>query len=199
MDFNERLGWLILGGLVGFVLGYIVRSLRVIKEDVGAIKDEVDEIDEIVKEKREHRRADDGFMHVRILRDVILLAVVIVVAWSAFASQKASNDVKAQQDRIDQITVCNSEFLARTIRILNIRTDAVQARADANYELQKAQAKFFKLLLEIPPLPEADQRQAAEEYVEALNTFVRVSKQTKAQGVATPYPTNEELQACLNR
>ena len=192
MDFDERLGWMLLGCGIGFILGYIVRSLRY-------MKGELDEVDGLVKRKLGDRETDDGFMNMRYIRDVAVLIVVVLTVWAAFASQKASNDVKAQQDRIDQITVCNSEFLSRTIRVLNIRTDAVQARADANYELQKAQAKFFKLLLEIPPLPETDQRQAAEEYVEALNTFVRVSKQTKAQGAATPYPTNEELQACLNR
>lgn len=199
MDFNERLGWLIVGGLVGFVLGYIVRSLRVIKEDVVAIKDEVDEIDNIVKEKRQQTRADDGFMHVRYLRDIALLIALLVTLWAALASSKASNDVKDQQDRSDQVVICTSEYLARTIRVLNIRTTSVQDRADANLELQKAQAKFFQLLLKIPPLPEVDRRQAAEEYVKALQHFVVVSDRTKQTGVAIPYPTNAEFQTCLTR
>lgn len=199
MDFNERLGWLILGALVGFVLGYIVRSLREIREDVVVIKDEVDEIDVIVKTKRDQSRADDGFMHIRFLRDIAVLIALLVTVWAAFASQKSSNEVKHQQNQIDQITVCTSEYLARTIRVLNLRTDAVQARADANLELQKAQSKFFKLLLEIPPLPAVDRREAADDYVKSLNKFIEISDTTKQAGESDPYPTNAEYQACLNQ
>lgn len=191
MDFDERLGWMLLGCGIGFILGYIVRSLR-------DLKGELDEVDGLVKRKLGDRN-EDGFMHVRYVRDLAVLIVVILTVWAAFASQKASNDVKAQQDRIDQITVCNSEYLARTIRTLNLRTDAVQSRADANLELQKAQAKFFTLLLKIPPLPEPDRREAAENYVKALNDFVEISDQTKEQGESSPYPTNAELQDCLNK
>jgi len=192
MGLDERLGWMLFGCVIGFILGYIVRYLREIKE-------ELDEVDDIVKERRFRRRAnDDGFMRVWLVRDLAVLIVVIFTVWAAFTSANASKDVRDQQDRIDSITVCTSEYLARTIRVLNIRTDAVQERADANLELQKAQAKFFGLLLKIPPIPEGDRRAAADEYLKALDHFVEVSNKTKNDGKSDPYPTNAELSACID-
>ena len=174
MDLSERLSWFIAGCVLGVVIGYIIRDIRDIKE-------EVDEVDGLVKRKLGERE-DDGFMNMRYVRDIAVLLVVIMTAWAAVASQKASNDVKEQQARTDQVVICTSEYLAQTIRALNLRTDAVQNRADANLELQKAQSAFFQLLLEIPPLPETDRREAAEKYVASLEHFVEVSDQTKNEG-----------------
>jgi len=192
MALDERLGWMLFGCVIGFILGYIVRYLREIKE-------ELDEVDTVVKERRFRRRStDDGFMNIRYVRDIAVLIVVVATVWASIVSSHASKDVKDQQDEIDRVTVCTSEYLARTIRVLNIRTDAVQERADANLELQKAQSKFFSLLLKIPPIPEEDRRAAADEYLAALNHFVEVSNNTKRAGVSDPYPTNAQLSRCIN-
>lgn len=192
MSWTERLAWLSLGCFLGFVLGYIVRSLREIKE-------EVEEIDGIVKEKRRHTREDDGFSRYPLMWDVVLLVVVILTAWGAFSSAKASNDAQDSQHQVAVVTTCNQEFLAKTIRALNIRTNSVQSRADANLELQKAQSEFFSLLLRKPPESEVVRSQAAEDYLNALKDFVRESGQAETTGTSFPYPTNEELSKCLNQ
>jgi len=200
MTWTERVSWLMLGCFIGFSLGYIVRSLREIKE-------EVDEIDGIVKEKRRHRRADDaGFSRYPLMWDVVLLVVVVLTAWGAFASVQASNktedtqeELQATQKQVAVVTSCNQEFLSKTIRALNYRTESTQARAEANVELQKAQADFFALLLRKPPESETTRTQAGREYLTSLQNFVEVSEKTDISVEKFPYPTNEELSECLNQ
>jgi hypothetical protein len=159
----------------------------------------VDEIDNIVKEKRRWRRSDDGFISIPIIRDVAILIVVLATVWAAFSAQKASNDSERANDRLSRVTLCTSEFTARTIRALNQRTTDVQNRADANLELQKSQATFFTLLLKQPPKPETVRREAAQRYLQALTDFVEASVTANKNSVSTPYPTNEEFNDCLNR
>lgn len=206
MDFDDRASWMFLGCLIGFALGYIVRALReiksevsVIKEEVEEIKEEVDEIDEVVKAKRDLRRSDDGFMHVRILRDVAVLIVVVLTAFAAFASQRASDSVKETQEQQTKFISCSNKYLAETIKALNERTRYAQETADTNVELQRAQKDFFSLILRKPPESEAVRSDAARAYLNALRDFLAVSRITAIEVEKNPYPTSYDLESCLKR
>lgn len=192
MDWTERLEWLILGCIIGFILGYIVRTLREIKE-------ELDEVDEIVKNDRNISGSERGALHGPTAAGVMLLIVVALSVWASFSSQKASNDVQSTQDQLAQVTSCNKDYLSRTISVINARTRYAQRQAVANVELQKSQARFVALLLKEPPPDEATSVAAFHEYLNDLNTFINTSSDQANTVEDHPYPTAEELEACVNK
>lgn len=188
MGFDERLSWWLLGCAIGFVVGYIVRSLRDIKE-------ELNEVDEIVKKK--WSSDEGGFMRMPILGDVALIFVICLTVWAAFASQKATNDVKANTETIKVMTICNQEFLDKTIQALNERTRYSAEHANANVRLQRAQAEYLNLYLQEPPTTSEEQREGLKRYFDALTDFVTVTAKFTTKVEQYPYPTNEELEDCL--
>lgn len=188
MELTERAIYMLIGGAMGFVAGYIVRYLREIKE-------KVDKVGEIVERDNRDER---GFVRFPIIADIALLAVVVLTVWAAFSSQRASNDVQNTQDRITRITYCNQQFLSKTIKALNERTTYSRDQAAANVELQKAQAEFIRLILHKPPYTAERRERALQEYFQALTSFVMLNAQTEIKADTYPYPTNEELADCLS-
>ena len=199
MDLVERVGWFLVGVGIGFVLGYIVRSLRDLKDDMSKVKEEVDEVDGLVKRKLGDRKHDEeGFMHVRYVRDIAVLIVVCLTVWAAISTQKTNNELKEVQDYQGRLASCNQEYLAKTIRALNVRTSYTQEQAAANVELQRAQSEFLATVLRDPPASQAEREQAVRTYYDILQRFVKVNTDAKENLEDTPYPTNIELTECLN-
>jgi len=190
MGWPERLEWLILGCLIGFVLGYIVRTLRDIKE-------ELDEVDEIVKQDHHIENKERGSIHAPTMAGAMLIVVVLITVWAAFASQKASNEVKATQDQLARVTSCNKDYLSKTISTINARTRYSQRQAISNVQLQKSQARFIGLLLHDPPPDESTSRAAFLEYFNDLQAFLNTSTDTANVVEQNPYPTSAELDACI--
>jgi hypothetical protein len=191
MGAEERIGWMLLGMAVGFIAGYIVRSLRELREDVHVVKEELHEVDGIVKHKLGERNGDDGFMSNRYVADIGMIVVLVIVLASCVVSWTASNDVHTS-------TSCSRKFLAKTIVALNERTEFAGAQAESNVELQRAQQQFFELLLRKPPETEARRSAAAQEYLKNLNEFIALNTKTADKVAQNPYPTNKQLQDCLN-
>lgn len=133
MEFADRLGWWLFGCAVGFILGYIVRYLREIKE-------EVHEVDELVKKIDK----EGGFVRYPYVADVMLIVVVLVTVWAAFLSQKASNDVRENYEQ-DQVARCKAGADYREVQrdlveqIYILATGSIQRDADSppltDYEL----------------------------------------------------------------
>lgn len=191
MAFDDRLFYLILGMAIGFVLGRFTRSL-------GEIKEELDEVDEIVKEKLDpHHRNEDGFVKPSGVMGVALFVVIVVTVGAAFLSQKASNDAQSTQDRLARVTACNTALLSKTIVALNERTTYTGAQARANVKLQEAQSNFFDLLLHKPPYTERKRFQAAQAYQSSQHKFLDLTRKTANKTDRNPYPTAEELRHCL--
>src|SRR6188472_241907 len=127
MGFPDRLGWMILGCAIGFFAGYVVRYLQDLKE-------ELDEVDGIVKKELGQRASDkegntqDGFVRNDLFKDVMLLVVVVITVWAAFASAHASGQVQKNQSQQQHDTTCTQEYLTKTVKALNERTEfSVQA------------------------------------------------------------------------
>ena len=80
MEFSERLLYLLLGGFIGFILGYIVRYLQVIKE-------ELDEVDQQVKDIR----GEGGFMRKPVIADIVVLLLVVISAGAAFQTARVNS------------------------------------------------------------------------------------------------------------
>lgn len=189
MDLADRVGMLILGGIIGFIAGYIVRSLREIKE-------ELDEVDQIVKEKL---NKDGGFMANRFVADIMMLIALLLVLGSVVSSINASNDASESLDKQEQSTACTQQFLTKTIVALNDRTTYTANQAQSNVDLQKAQAEFLALILRRPPYSEAKRTKAAQNYLSTLQEFVEVSNKNVSTIKANPYPTPQEFQDCLQK
>lgn len=201
MDLFERAIFLCIGGGIGFILGYIVARLREIKEEL----DEVDECVKYYRKDREHipkrntpRVLDErGFSRIPIVANAVLLLMVALVAYAAFASQKASNDVEDQQQDIARITECNRDYLASTIEALNERTTYAQDQAHANVDLQRAQADLLRVLREDPPPTAVRSDEAFDKYFEILSSYIEVNTKSRLKRNENPYPTTEELESCL--
>lgn len=215
MEFSDRIGWV----LLGMVLGYVLRLLQDLKK-------EVHEVDEIVT-RRERRSAakqrrvrdEGGFMQNRIVADVIMVLVFSMCLWATISTGATNNklrdavgEVRAQQVsletnqkadeqtqlRLARITVCTQEYLTETIVALNTRTKYTQKQANANVLLQKAQTEFLQVVLVRPPVSEADREAALRLYVARLEQFVDVAQQSKKATQSQNYPTAEQLNSCLN-
>jgi hypothetical protein len=190
---------MILGCAIGFFAGYIVRYLQDLKE-------ELDEVDGIVKKELGKRSSDhkpqgqDGVISAGdVLRNLALLFVVAVTAWAAFSSAGASSKVAENQREQKVVTDCTKDYLTKTVKALNERTEFTVQQAAANVALQKAQADFFALLLRKPPESVAVRTDAAQTYLKTLQDFVAVSEKTRQKARQFPYPTDQQLNACYHK
>ncbi len=199
MGLDDRLWYLLLGMAIGFVLGYFTRSLDRLKDEVADIKEELDEVDEIVKEERDilRHQNEDGFVKPTGVMGLALFVVIAVTVGAAFLSQKASNDAQHAREDLAKVTACNTALLSKLTVALNERTTYTGAQANANVELQKAQSKFFDLLLHRPPYSERKRYHAAQNYQGSQHLFLDLTKKTANKIENNPIPTKEELQACL--
>jgi hypothetical protein len=117
MAYDETAWHLLLGGVIGFVLGYFTCYLRSIKEELDEVKDELDQEHEAASRKRDEK----GFMNVRLLRDAAVLFVVLLSAWASFVSQKASHDSINSQQNYEALVRCNTKTTQELITALNAR------------------------------------------------------------------------------
>lgn len=192
MDLWERLIWLGVGGFIGFVLGYMVRSLH-------SIEEKVDHMDEVINEGKPSKRGDDGFMRHPLVADAMVLVVVFITAWAAFISQRASNQVKESQDQIKAVTVCNKVYLGAFLKAVDERTSTSSAQVDSNVKLQQSWYDFVIFQLHVPPYPEPEQRKKANVYANSLKSFLEASNNSKKKVAQNPYPTEDELDDCIKK
>lgn len=191
MAFDDRLQFLLLGMAIGFVLGYLVRLVRDIKEELDEVKEEIEEV------LPSRKNNNGGFIKIP-LRDIAILLVVGLTAWAAFVSQKASNDVENSQDRSKLQTACTIAITGEALDALNQRSTFTKAAADANIELQQSQSDFFGLLLHQPPFSETRRAEAAQQYFGDLQQFLVLAKKSSNKVSENPFPTVKDLQNCLD-
>lgn len=189
MDLNERILWLLFGMAIGFILGYIVRSLR-------DIKGEVDKIETLI-EKRQNESNEGGFTRNPIVLDIVLLFVIGLTAFAALSTQQVNNQFQADQAEDEQDTQCTEKFLGDTIAALNQRTTFVQNQARTNIQLQRAQFIFFTTILKNPSNDQIE-IDAFHNYIDAQRGFLEANEKLKDPSF-NPYPTAQELSTCLNK
>lgn len=195
MAFDDRLGFLILGGMIGFILGYIVRSLRDIKE-------ELDEVDELVKDRFKNRD-ESGFIN-STLGNVALIVVIGLTVFASIASQRAHNDSEnalkqfnAAQVQLAHQTLCNRTVLKDALVALNERTTYSEAQVNTNVALQTSFSRLLGTLLNNPDLSPKQREDATNKYFQDLTNYVSIADKTKQKVRDNPFPSDEELSSCL--
>lgn len=199
MTLDERVVYLLLGAEVGFFMGYLTRMLQEIREGVK-------EVDTFFKKIRSRTRDEKGFLSFDQLkvRNVALFLVVVLTAFAAFQSQKASNkvadtqaDLAVAQQQLDAVVECNKTVLADALNALNTRTTYTQSAAGSNLELVKASIKMFDILLFIPPYPVEVRFKATQDYNKAAQDFVKAQAASQNNAKITKYPEAADLNACI--
>lgn len=107
MPVDEKVAWLALGCAIGFVFGYIVARLREIKDKEDTIEAKVDSL--------KHNKDDETGAFRFSLTGLAVLLVVLLTAYAAFVSQKASNDVEDKQQS-DKVALCQSGTESRDVQ-----------------------------------------------------------------------------------
>ena len=204
MDPIDRIGWLLLGCAIGFVLGWIVRGLRDIKE-------ELDELDKHVHFRDPNNNPDEtGAMKLPKGKDIALMLVVALTFYAALMSQIASNKSSDTADKMldtqqaiinlqseqKQNLDCTTQVLFDAIRALNERTEYTSKQAQANVALVKAQLDLL-LRGQDPNLTDAESQALLNVYISKVQEFIELSAQTASQQVEFPYPTVQDLSKCL--
>lgn len=199
MPIDERLSYLLVGCVIGFVLGYFTRLMRDIRSGVTEMKEELDE----VKDEIEHDviprldKNEGGFMRYPWIANIAVLLTVGLTAYAAFVSQRASNDSQSSQDRIETAINCTIKIQGEALNALNERSTYTKATADANIDLQTSQARFFSVLLHKPPYSEARKSQAVKDYYSDLQHFLSLAKKGSVKVTENPFPTEEDLTKCI--
>lgn len=206
MDFDDRLVLFILGCLIGSVVGYIVRLLQETREKINVV-------DEHVQDTHHDPHNERGFITPEFLKkNWLVLILVAVAAWAAFTTQSVNNnfknsqedlkvaqaDLKSTQDRLDHVVSCTSFILTKAITALNERTTYAGAQADANIELQKAQAEMLDILTHEPPFSDAEKEAALKAYFRAQDRFFELAGKSEIKVAQNDYPTKAEFVACLD-
>lgn len=199
MNLDTRVGWFILGCVLGFIVGYVIRSLREIRQKVEHVEEFVTHEVDKDGDSKSKKQKTGVFDRSKVLSNIGLLIVVILTAASAFLSQKASNGVKSNQEYLSQITACNQHYITKTVSALNARTKNSLEQIEANKILQEKQAEFFALILSEPKPSDAKARSKALEYSKALNEFVTSSNKTNNNIEENAYPTAKELSDCFKQ
>ena len=213
MDFDDRLVLFILGCLIGSVVGYIVRLLQETRE-------KIEVVDEHVQDTHHDPYNERGFITPAFFKkNWLVLALVAVAVWAAFSTQSVNNnfantqddlvstqadlktaqaDLKSTQDRLEHVVSCTSFILTKAITALNERTTYSGAQADANIDLQKAQAEMLDILTHEPPYSDAEKEAALQAYLDAQDRFFELAKKSGVKVDENDYPTKEEFETCLD-
>jgi hypothetical protein len=183
----DRIVFLLIGGFIGFVLGYLVRSVRAIKEEIHVMENKIDK-----------RNVEHGAARTDLLMRIGLLLVVLLTAYSAFSTQRANNASRDTQNALIRVTTCTQQYLDKTITALNERTTYSREQSDAVLELQTSQAHFLSQILDRSKTP--DERVAAlQDYFQALTKYITISMKSSHKVAENPFPTSSEFQTCMTK
>lgn len=191
MGLDDRFMYLLLGCFIGFVLGYIARTLQ-------TLADRVDEVDKTVK-----KRDEGGFVRNPIALDVVLLFVVALTVWAAVASQTAANRSNDTSDKVINIQddmaknqACTTQVLFDVVTAANDRTTYSSDQADANIKAWQAQLDLLTLG-QNPALSRKQQLELYQTYQDEVRKYLNVAVKARDKANAHAYPTPEDLTNCL--
>lgn len=178
MDFDDRLSWLVVGCLIGFVLGYAAKTLR--------------ETHQTAELSAAMTNKESGFIQFPVVANVCLALAMCITLGAAVSTQNAKN-------RMDRSVICNQKILDELLIVVNARTNHSVLASESNVELQKSQAKMLRTLLHKPPYSERRQDEATKDHFDNLLKFLDLSEKSAKSADTYSYPTVADLEACLNK
>lgn len=166
MDLTERVIFFTIGGGFGFVLGYVVARLRTIEQKVDAVKNEVHEVDVIIKHERDER----GSMQWPSFTTLAMGAVVLITAFAAFSASSTNN-------KLEDTVLCLTQFNEHQNAALSGRDDAIQDETQAEIDLWGLYNKLYEegTLPNTPP----------ERLVELQETLAQAIRKYRVQLIET--------------
>lgn len=181
MELSERIGWMLLGMGIGFVLGLIVAHLRTIEE-------KVDSVDEHITNKRNER----GFTDIPAVASLMYLLVLVIVVWSVIQAARATHESDKAQRELKRTVSCIERYNVRQGDALTSRDKAIRAGTQSEIALWTKYAELYALAKEDPSkVPELN---------EALNRAVLSHRdaleETQGTREENPYPNPDILQDC---
>lgn len=182
MDYTDRILWLLLGCFIGFVLGYIVRSLQEIKEEV----DEIIELekDRLPNKKRSLKKDERGTMKPRVSHLALFLVVGMSV-WASFQTAYVNQQLKHTSE-------CMTQYNTRLGLALSSRDSAIKAGTASEINLWTQYGQLYKQAKAHPKrLP------ALQEQLNDAITNHRVSLiELQETRYDNPYPDPDVLKEC---
>lgn len=186
MDLLDRLIFFTIGSGVGFILGFVVARLR-------EIRDGVDEVLDIEKEKPDTRKRDEqGGVKRPSLTTIGLALTLIVTAGAAFQTGRVNNELKHTNAQLEHTVTCITEYNVRQGRSLKSRDAAIKAGTQSEIDLWTTYARLYALATSDPKkIPIAQ---------EALNRAIHDHRErlVELQAIRSrhPYPDPDILKNC---
>lgn len=177
MNLTERLEWLLIGCVIGFVFGCFVCFLRKLDErSRGATSG-----------RKERVRNEAGFMRHPYVADIAMVIALALTVFAAFSAQQTNN-------KLENVSNCNKEFLSKQIVASTTRTEFLKTQLDSNVALQKDQSSFLRTILD-QNATDKEEIDATRAYLGSLDHFLEVAARSNT---LQPYPNVDDLQACLD-
>lgn len=145
-----------------------------------------------------HHKNEQGLTRHPLVLDIALLIVVAITVYSAFMSQKASNEVSAAVNQNSKGAQCTYTTMFGVTQAADARTSYALEQAKANQKLQKSQARMIGVLLNPKNQQNPDAgRQALANYFKDLTSFTHASSQYTEAINSNPYPKPKDYYDCL--
>jgi len=173
MDLMDRLMWLLLGCLIGFVLGYIVRSLQDIKE-------KVDEIDEVVTDAPSKWEPNErGFMRLPRFAELSLLLVIALTVWASFATARVNAQLNNTID-------CITNYNVHQSTALKLRDKSIRAGTSSEIQLWTEYGKLYALAEKDPSTIPAAQKKLSQAVAAHRDSLTDIQSVREAYPYAQP-------------
>lgn len=183
METYERIGWLVLGGFIGFILGYLVRALRDLETKVTHVEEVVNEDHDILT-----HRDEEGLARYPVIMNGLLFLVVLLTVYAAVSTGRVNN-------QLEQTLSCLEQYNTR-------QGTALTGRDQANKDATKSEIRLWTKYNKLYDLAKNDPSKIPI-VQEQLNGII-VAHRDKLRDIQTkrsalPYANPNVLQDCKER
>jgi hypothetical protein len=177
MDLLERAIFILIGGGIGFVLGYITAQLRKIEEDVTEVLD-----------IEHNKKSESGKMRRPSMTQLGLFLVVLLTVYASFQAAWANEE-------LDRTVTCVVVYNEDQGNALDGRDKAVKDGVQSEIDLWLSYEKLYKLATSDPSKTQQVQEQLNKDIIEHRKELQEVQKTRNAN----PYPDPNFITTCKEK